>query len=79
MHAVTYHGDDEEQLVPQGQSYIMEMVKSSNDTDHLTTGHCLSIDDQCMTNVQCDKGACSQISRRWRRTVMIYLKDGEEQ
>ena len=32
-------------------SYIMEMVKSSDDTDHLTIpGHCLSIGDQCVTN-----------------------------
>ena len=42
---------DEIGATRQGQSYIIEMVKSSNDIDHLTTGHCLSIDDQCVTNV----------------------------
>ena len=34
------------------QSYIMEMAKNSDDSDHLTTGHRLSIDDQCVTNVR---------------------------
>ena len=53
-------------------SYIMEMVKSSDDTDHLTiSGHCLSTGDQWVNNGWCDNGACSHISWRWRRATPL--------